>query len=81
MNPQRCTLSAATLDKFLQNQEELLRLIREASSVNLNKVSIPVEFIKLLRMNIGEALQFFGMHEKCHINQSYRMSSKTEQTK
>ena len=80
MNPRSCTLSAAVLAKFLQNQEELLGLIREASSVNLNEVSIPVEFMNLLRMNIGDALQFVVIHEKRHVHQAQRIRLKSEQT-
>jgi len=79
MNPRSCTLSAAVLAKFLQNQEELLGLIHEASSVNLNEVSVPVEFIKFLKMNIGDALQFVVMHEKRHLHQAQRIRLKTEQ--
>ena len=80
MNPRSCMLSAAVLAKFLQNQEELLGLIREASSVNLNEVSVPVEFMKFLKMNIGDALQFVVMHEKRHMHQAQRIRLKTEQT-
>ncbi len=80
MNPRSYTLSVAVLAKFLQNQEELLGLIREASSVNLNEVSIPVEFMNLLRMNIGDALQFVVIHEKRHVHQAQRIRLKSEQT-
>lgn len=80
MNPQSCMLSAAVLATYLQNQEDLLGLICEASSVNVDKVSIPVEFMKLLKMNIGDALQFVVMHEKRHVHQAQRIWLKSEQT-
>ena len=75
MNPASSALNQSTLDKFLQHQNELLRLLQKASDVNLNKTSIPVEFIKLLKMNLGDGLQFVIVHELRHINQAKRVKA------
>ncbi|MBA4055707.1 MAG: DinB family protein, partial [Marivirga sp.] len=36
----------------------------------LNKSHVPVEFMKLLKMNLGDALTFVIVHEQRHISQA-----------
>ena len=79
MNPQSCMLSAAVPATFLQNQEELLGLIREASSVNLNKVSIPVVY-ETLENEYWRCITICCEHEKRHVHQAQRIWLKSEQT-
>jgi len=70
MNPIHGTLKRDVIKKFLRNQEDLLDIINDASNVDLNKGSVRVEFLKLLRMNIGDTLQFLVVHEQRHIKQA-----------
>ena len=72
MNPSHGSLKKEVIERFLRNQEELLDLLNEASTIDLNKASIPVEFLKILRMNFGDALQFVVVHEQRHIKQARR---------
>jgi hypothetical protein len=72
MNPSHGSLKKEVIERFLRNQEELLDLLNEASKIDLNKASIPVEFLKILRMNFGDALQFVVVHEQRHIKQARR---------
>jgi DinB superfamily len=70
MNPANSALDVSVLEKFLQYQRELHLIIGDAQSVNLNKSHVPVEFMKLLRMNLGDALTFVIVHERRHIAQA-----------
>jgi hypothetical protein len=75
MNPIKGTLRKEVIYKFLRNQQELADILEDASNVDLNKVSISVEFFKILRMNLGDALQFVVVHEQRHIKQATAVKS------
>ena len=70
MNPTGSLLSKGVLDEFLIHQSTLLTLLDDAKQVDLNKVKIPVEFLHLLKMNLGDALQFVIVHEQRHLLQA-----------
>ena len=78
MNPSNGSLKKEVIERFLKNQEELLDILNEAGKIDLNKASIPVEFLKILRMNLGDALQFVVVHAQRHINQAHRARSNAE---
>jgi len=78
MNPIHGSLKKEVVERFLRNQEELLDIVAKASKIDLNKASIPVEFLKILRMNFGDALQFVVVHEQRHINQACTARSNAE---
>ena len=73
MNPNNSQLSRATLEEFLKHQTELLHLLQNAKSANLNKKAIPVEFFKLLKLRIGETLEFVVVHQERHVQQALRV--------
>jgi len=72
MNPSHGSLKKEVIERFLKNQEELVDIVKEAAKIDLNKASIPVEFLKILKMNLGDALQFVVVHEQRHITQARR---------
>jgi hypothetical protein len=75
MNPIEGSLKKEVIYEFLRNQQELATILEAASKVDLNKTSIPVEFLKILRMNLGDALQFVVAHEQRHIKQANAVRS------
>ena len=78
MNPVHSDLTKETIDRFLVYQKELLLILRDASKIDLNSASISVEFFKLLKMNLGDALQFLVVHEQRHIQQAQAARSNAE---
>jgi hypothetical protein len=79
MNPQNSQLTTAVLDEFLQHQATLLHLLEKAASVGLNKKSVPVEFFQLLKLRLGEALEFVILHEQRHLQQALRVKASAGQ--
>ena len=79
MNPINSSLGRATVEEFEQHQAELLRLLQAAKKANLHKKAVPVEFFKLLKLRIGEALEFVVLHEERHIQQALRVKSQLAQ--
>src|SRR5688572_7065035 len=75
MNPQGSVLNAAVVDEFLKNQQKFLQLLEQAKKTDLSKKAVPVEFFRLLKMNIGETLLFMVLHQQCHFLQLQRIFS------
>jgi len=69
-NPVGSQLTKETIVKFLAYQQELLTLLAEAKGKNINQRKVPVEFFKLMKMKIGDALTFVITHEQRHILQA-----------
>lgn len=76
MNPTGSQLSKTSITDFLQHQTELLRLLEASSKIDANKKLVPVEFFKLIKLNIFESLIFMVEHEKRHIAQALAMKKK-----
>jgi DinB superfamily len=75
MNPVNSKLDKSVLDEFLVHQQKLQNLVGAAGLIDLNSGKVPVEFFKLLKMNIGEALQFIVVHEQRHLLQAKTVKS------
>jgi uncharacterized damage-inducible protein DinB len=71
MDPVYSMKDRTVLDHFLNDQEKLIMLLQKATQVNVNARKVPVEFFRLLKMNIGEALQFVVVHEQRHVLQAH----------
>jgi hypothetical protein len=72
MNPAKSQLNRAVLDTFLAHQKTMIELLSKAEKSNLNKKAIKVEFMKLIKLRIGESLEFIVRHEQRHIAQALR---------
>ncbi|OKL40635.1 hypothetical protein A3841_12280 [Pontibacter flavimaris] len=79
MNPNNSQLTRATLKEFLQHQQELLQLIRDAVKADLSEKAVPVEFFQLLKLRIGEALEFVVAHQERHVQQALRVKQQLAQ--
>lgn len=62
-------VSDNTLEEFLVWQERLIAALSNLENTNLNKRKIPVEFFKLIKMKVGDALEFVIVHQQRHLNQ------------
>lgn len=76
MNPNNSLLTLEVLEEFLRHQQTLLTLLSKAASADLNRKTIPIEFMRLLKMRTGEALEFLVQHQQRHIGQAQRVLSK-----
>lgn len=70
MNPAGSNLSKDILHEFVTHQQELLALLNEVQSKDLNKGKVAIEFFKLLSFNLGDAFQFVIVHEQRHMLQA-----------
>jgi len=77
-NPVGSQLDKTVLTQFLTYQQELLAFITTAKMKNINQRKVPVEFFKLMKMKIGDALAFVVTHEQRHILQAQEVLRKLE---
>jgi DinB superfamily len=79
MNPNNSQLTRATIEEFLQHQQELRHMLEDARKADLNKKAVPVEFFKLMKLRIGEALEFVVAHQERHVQQALRVKQQMAQ--
>jgi hypothetical protein len=60
-------------DEFIANQTVLIDLLNAARNVNLKKVKIPISISKIVRLRLGDALQFVIYHNERHMQQIKRI--------
>lgn len=72
LNPAGSPLDHRVLAEFGQHQTQLLALLAQAAGADLNRKAVPVEFFRLLKLRLGEALEFVVVHEQRHVAQALR---------
>ncbi|MCC3155950.1 DinB family protein [Hymenobacter sp. 15J16-1T3B] len=80
MNPAGSQLSRAVLTEFLGHQAELLYLLTAARATDLNRRAVPVEFFRLLKLRVGETLEFVVRHQERHLQQAQRVARLAQAT-
>ena len=66
---------AEALDRFLDQQAELLRLIRAADGHDVNTGRFGSPFFAPLRFSVGEGLTMLVRHEQRHLGQAQRVTA------
>lgn len=72
-NPIHTQLDIKVLERFIEQQKDFLDLLNLAENVNLNKVKTPVTISKLIRLKLGDTLQFLVNHNIRHMAQLERV--------
>ena len=62
----------AVVAEFIRQQEQLLLLLRQAQTSDLNAVRIPISIMKWLRLKLGDVFQFVIAHNERHLLQAKR---------
>lgn len=62
-----------TLAIHLDQQEQLLKLVRAFTRVNANKKSIPTSVMKFVKLSPLDAMRFLVAHNKRHLAQAERV--------
>jgi len=62
----------AVVAEFIRQQETVLLLLRQAQTVDLNHIRIPISILKWLRLKLGDVFQFIVAHNERHLQQARR---------
>jgi hypothetical protein len=76
MNPANSSLGSDVFQKFMSDQQRMKTLLEELSKVDANAKAVRVEFFKLLKMTIAEALEFLIVHQQRHMMQALDIKAK-----
>lgn len=60
------------IETFLQHQQRLEKILEKAAGVNLGKTKVKIEIMPLLKLHMGDFLQFFIYHQTRHLAQAER---------
>ncbi|PLK45696.1 DinB family protein [Emticicia sp. TH156] len=63
----------AVMAEFINQQEALLRYLKEAGKVDLNAIRIPISIGKFIKLKLGDVFQFIIAHNERHIQQAGRV--------
>jgi len=64
---------AEIMSDFLQNQQALLQILKDARHLPLGKIRIPYRFWGVYRIQLGDILQILVFHTERHIVQAQRI--------
>ena len=73
MNPLNSNLNEAIIDRFLNQQQDMLKIIEMAKIKNLNKVKTSISISKLMKLKLGDTLRVVIYHNKRHIIQANKI--------
>ena len=71
--PTHSTLSITTVDRFLKQQEQLLRLLELSKQVDLTKTKTAISISKMVRLRLGDTFRFYVFHIERHVAQAERI--------
>lgn len=57
------------IETFLNDQENLKKIIEKAKNVNLRKIKIPISISRIVRLRLGDVLKFVIYHNERHVEQ------------
>ncbi|MBO9660771.1 MAG: DinB family protein [Chitinophagaceae bacterium] len=57
------------IEKFLQQQYQLLELLEKARRKNIGKIRIPISLAKFIKLKAGDTFRFMTAHEQRHFVQ------------
>jgi hypothetical protein len=70
--PVTLTEPHAVVSRFIQQLEELLKIIMQAEQKNLMKVNVATTLSSLIKIHAGDAIQFVLTHNRRHLLQARR---------
>lgn len=72
-NPIGMVPERSVLDRFINQQESYLELLRLAGYTDINQKGIPITITRLIRLKLGDALRFIIYHNERHWLQAERI--------
>ena len=62
-------LEGEQVERFENQQKNLLEIIEKSTTVNIRRVKIPISISKVVRLRLGDALLFVVYHNERHMQQ------------
>lgn len=65
--------AVAVVACFLQQQEQLILLLKKARRIDLEKNRVPISISRLVRLKTGDVFRFLSAHHERHLQQALRI--------
>lgn len=72
-NPLNKKLDKSVIEKFIDQQMQLLNLLSQSEKVSLNKIKIKTSISNFIALKLGDTFQFFINHNIRHMKQIERI--------
>lgn len=72
-NPVNKDLTETTITRFLQQQEQLVKLLKSCRSMDLTRTKSAISLTRLIKLRLGDTLRFFTYHIERHVLQADRI--------
>ncbi len=76
MNPLHSELNESTLEKFIDQQHQILDLLKKAKNVNLDKTKTTITISKFIKLKLGDTFRVVIYHNERHIKQAEKVLKK-----
>jgi hypothetical protein len=70
MNPLNSKLNNQTLEKFINQQHQIIELLNKSKNVNLDKTKTAISISKLFKLRLGDTFRVLIYHNDRHIKQA-----------
>lgn len=76
MNPLNSKLNIQTLEKFINQQHQIIELLNKSKNVNLDKTKTAISISKLIKLRLGDTFRVLIYHNERHIKQAEKTLKK-----
>ena len=73
MNPLGSTLDTKTLDKFIDQQHQIIELLNKSIDINLDKTKTAISISKLIKLKLGDTFRVLIYHNQRHMKQAEKI--------
>ena len=70
MNPLNSELDIQTLEKFINQQHQIIKLLDKSKNVSLDKTKTAISISKLIKLRLGDTFRVLIYHNERHIKQA-----------
>jgi len=70
MNPLNSQLNVQTLEKFTEQQHQIIELLDKSKNINLDKTKTAISISKLIKLKLGDTFRVLIYHNERHIKQA-----------
>lgn len=78
MNPSGSSLTQDVLHEFINQQEELIKLLSQAAHVDLTKTKTSITISNWIKLRLGDTFRFYIFHIERHIRQAQEVLQHVE---
>lgn len=76
MNPLNSKLNIQVLEKFINQQHQIIELLDKAKNVNLDKTKTAISISNLIKLRLGDTFRVLIYHNERHVKQAEKTLKK-----